>query len=122
MNRKSFQPSLGALLLIGVIGCAHCDTCDDFPRPCVGQGCGHGMMVAPPMAGVPVAANRVAIPTTANAVAEPSILAPATPGPFSRPAASLTSTPASDPAPPAAPAAEVSQPTTNSPPASPTGN
>lgn len=23
------------------VGCAHCDTCDDFPAPCTGPNCGH---------------------------------------------------------------------------------
>ncbi len=28
----------------GVVGCAQCDTCDDFPVPCVGPNCGQGLM------------------------------------------------------------------------------
>ena len=24
----------------GVVGCAQCDTCDDFPTPCIGPNCG----------------------------------------------------------------------------------
>ena len=28
-------------LVAGAVGCAHCDTCDDFPTPCVGGDCGY---------------------------------------------------------------------------------
>jgi hypothetical protein len=28
----------------GLAGCAVCDTCDDFPGPCVGPNCGQGGM------------------------------------------------------------------------------
>ena len=28
-------------LTAGAVGCTHCDTCDDFPTPCVGGNCGY---------------------------------------------------------------------------------
>jgi hypothetical protein len=31
---------VAAGLAVGAVGCAHCDTCDDFPAPCVGPNCG----------------------------------------------------------------------------------
>lgn len=38
----------------GTIGCAHCDTCDDFPTPCVGANCnGAPLAYAGPVAGMP---------------------------------------------------------------------
>ena len=27
-------------LAVGMTGCTHCDTCDDFPTPCTGPNCG----------------------------------------------------------------------------------
>jgi len=31
----------------GVVGCAQCDTCDDFPAPCVGPNCGQNSYTPP---------------------------------------------------------------------------
>ena len=33
------------------IGCAHCDTCDDFPAPCTGPNCGQAYQVGLPTDG-----------------------------------------------------------------------
>jgi hypothetical protein len=31
---------VAASVAAGVVGCAQCDTCDDFPAPCTGPNCG----------------------------------------------------------------------------------
>ena len=31
---------VAAGLAAGTVGCAQCDTCDDFPAPCIGPNCG----------------------------------------------------------------------------------
>ncbi len=31
---------LAATVGVGYVGCAQCDTCDDFPAPCTGPNCG----------------------------------------------------------------------------------
>jgi len=36
------------------VGCAHCDTCDDFPAPCTGPNCGALYQGVPIGAGVPI--------------------------------------------------------------------
>ncbi len=33
---------VAAGLAAGTVGCAQCDTCDDFPAPCIGPNCGVG--------------------------------------------------------------------------------
>ena len=38
---------VAALMAVGVVGCAQCDTCDDFPAPCTGPNCGQGPGGAP---------------------------------------------------------------------------
>ncbi len=40
--------SLAAILAGGLAGCAHCDTCDDFPVPCTGPGCNTSMRTMGP--------------------------------------------------------------------------
>jgi hypothetical protein len=50
-----------AIGAMAATGCAHCDTCDDFPAPCVGANCGGGGVaggypVAAPMEGAMMAA------------------------------------------------------------------
>ncbi len=47
---------VAAGLAVGAVGCAHCDTCDDFPAPCVGPNCGGQYGVYGPGAG-PMAAD-----------------------------------------------------------------
>lgn len=44
---------LSAALAASAIGCAHCQTCDDFPVPCTGPNCGHAGhgSYAPPVFG-----------------------------------------------------------------------
>jgi len=46
---------VAAGLAVGAVGCAHCDTCDDFPAPCVGPNCATGPMGAYGMASGPTA-------------------------------------------------------------------
>ncbi len=86
----------GLALTMGSVGCAHCDTCDDFPAPCTGPNCGypynHGGDV---YAGAPAPAS-----------ADASMSAPAAPAPSSvssTPAPGASLGPASDAAPKPAP-------------------
>ena len=37
---RSYLLLVAAALAAGGFGCAHCDTCDDFPAPCTGPNCG----------------------------------------------------------------------------------
>jgi hypothetical protein len=47
MPRSRWIVAAAALAMSAASGCAHCDTCDDFPTPCAAEGgCG---AVAPPM-------------------------------------------------------------------------
>ena len=55
------------LALAGVTGCAQCDTCDDFPAPCVGPNCGQngfatGGFIPPTQAGLPQDAAMTTAP------------------------------------------------------------
>jgi hypothetical protein len=72
MSRLSLLVASAALGLAAV-GCAHCDTCDDFPAPCNGPNCGmtsgygmSGPQTAPTTAAPaqPPAAGAAAAPTT----------------------------------------------------------
>ena len=88
MSRSSLL--LMAALAAGGFGCAHCDTCDDFPAPCTGPNCGfQGYPIGAELPGAPVDP----IP------AGPSDLVPVGP-PLGGPAAEPTPSPLS-PAPPA---------------------
>jgi hypothetical protein len=63
-------------LAVGAVGCAHCDTCDDFPAPCIGGNCGGMGGPMPGMAMAPMTSEPAAAPA-------PSAPAPADqPGPF----------------------------------------
>ena len=41
MPRSRHLLMAAASLAIGAFGCAHCDTCDDFPVPCTSSNCGY---------------------------------------------------------------------------------
>lgn len=79
-----------ALILAGAVGCSHCDTCDDFPTPCVGGDCGYGTsnpmmgpgMGMPPGGPVTMAPGGPAL-APADAPAAPA--APAAKPPATRP-------------------------------------
>ena len=79
MSRSSLL-LVAAALAAGGFGCAHCDTCDDFPAPCTGPNCGfQGYPIGAELPGGPI----VPIP------AGPSDLAPVGPpvgGPAAEPA------------------------------------
>jgi hypothetical protein len=49
MLRLSALMLVAAGLSISAVGCAQCDTCDDFPAPCTGPNCagGYGMPSGP---------------------------------------------------------------------------
>jgi len=74
----------------GAIGCAHCDTCDDFPVPCSGANCGGpGVPVAPvvEMPGSPI----LMAPGAAVGATAPEITSQ--PGPFAQPTSPTSSNP-----------------------------
>lgn len=77
-----------ALTASGALGCAHCDTCDDFPAPCLGGDCLGGG--PPPMVGSPVAAGPAV--ESAPVISTPAP-ASAQPGPFSAPAGGAADSP-----------------------------
>jgi hypothetical protein len=97
------------MLTAGAIGCAHCDTCDDFPTNCVGGNCAnpaYGPVPAVAMQGSAFGAGRM-VPGPVNQ-----------PGPSTGPAG-VTTAPAA-PAAPAGAAPITSQPTgRDTPPAAP---
>ncbi len=69
----------------GFSGCAVCDTCDDFPTPCTGPGCGqngmggHGLPVMGAATPVYSATNDSAGPAPTMPPAPASMNAPASP-------------------------------------------
>ena len=48
MSRSRLLLAFALMTALGTFGCAHCDTCDDFPAPCVGPNCGGGAGYAAP--------------------------------------------------------------------------
>lgn len=63
---------LAVAMAAGVAGCTFCDTCDDFPTPCVGGNCGEPGTS-------PVGGNYVAMPNSSDgpmASAPPTLLPP----------------------------------------------
>ena len=86
------------LAIAGATGCAQCDTCDDFPAPCVGPNCGQNGydtngFVPPTQDGLPYEAARMAPPAddTAppmnNGATTPSNATPDMPSPSTPPTA-----------------------------------
>jgi hypothetical protein len=77
---------VAAALAAGTIGCAHCDTCDDFPTPCTGPNCGYaGLLPGAPevMAPGPVSQPaQMAPPANTNAAPETAPAPTTTPGPL----------------------------------------
>ena len=68
----------------GVVGCAQCDTCDDFPAPCTGPNCGHMHGIPPEIADPAMGQGSPVMGTTtpvapANDAAGPAPTAPAAP-------------------------------------------
>lgn len=109
MSRSSLL-LVAAALAAGGFGCAHCDTCDDFPAPCAGPNCGsQGYPIGSEIPGGPI------VPFPAG----PSYLAPLdSPGAGPTAAPSFTPLPTLPPAEsPAAP--ETPAPLPDSPPAPP---
>ena len=83
MNRMRWNLVVAASLASAVVGCAQCDTCDDFPAPCRGPNCGQNFTPAaftPPPMGQPGPVPM----TIGDDMAEP---APAVPSPTMPPAA-----------------------------------
>jgi hypothetical protein len=91
---------VAAAVAAGVVGCAQCDTCDDFPAPCTGPNCGQNQNLggvpglAPTMSqGAPV----MGVSTPGNPPMDDS----AGPGPDAPPPA--TRSPATPPVDPTSP-------------------
>ncbi len=105
------SPLLTAVALaIGSAGCTHCDTCDDFPIPCVGGNCG-GVMASPaPTGGYTAVPGPVIVtqpspmPTTAPVMAPPVEEAPAAPNTNAKPIETPPATPSTPEAIPTTPA------------------
>lgn len=60
------------LALAAATGCAQCDTCDDFPAPCVGPNCGQNGydvngFVPPTQDGLPYDAAQATVPSNPDA-------------------------------------------------------
>ncbi len=69
--------AIAVVAVAGAIGCAHCDTCDDFPAPCVGGNCNGAAtgyaMATPTMATAPAGAPGMPYtPPASNAAAAPA--------------------------------------------------
>ena len=85
MSRISLM-TVAAAVAACLVGCAQCDTCDDFPAPCTGPNCGQNqpgiLDYLPPGPGQPFGSGAPAstmttpAPNPANDTAAP---APATP-------------------------------------------
>ena len=94
------------LAIAGATGCAQCDTCDDFPAPCVGPNCGQNGydtagFIPPTQDGLPAGAARMTPPV--------DDAAPPMNGGPQGPASSMPDTP--DPsAPPTVPPTETTPP------------
>ncbi|GAC1341313.1 MAG: hypothetical protein NVSMB14_06600 [Isosphaeraceae bacterium] len=83
MPRSNLLP-LVALLAAGVVGCAHCDICDDFPAPCTGPGCYTGGAPGAPMmvpAGAPVPVSNAAAGAPGPVISNRNSAGPAMPPP-----------------------------------------
>lgn len=79
MFRKGL-PASAVVLFLSIAGCTHCDTCDDFPTPCLGPNCGGtggGSYTAPvaPVNGYAAQPGMSPIDSS-NAVAEPAMSVP----------------------------------------------
>ena len=106
MSRISLM-MVAVAVAAGVVGCAQCDTCDDFPAPCTGPNCGgNAAMLAPTMTqgGPPVMGVSPAGPTMENAPpANPPASDSDGPGPVVPPTTPSPMTPPVDPASPPPP-------------------
>jgi len=92
----------------GVIGCAQCDTCDDFPTPCVGPNCGQAYGVPGDVLAPTMGRGGPAMMGTMAPIAEPAhdAAGPAPSTPAAEPSASVTPADVpSSPPPPMDPAA-----------------
>lgn len=111
--------TLAAALTAGFLGCAHCDTCDEFPTPCVAGQCdGSGEMYAAvpttsgPIFDAPVATAPTSVmmdPMSGPGVPAAPIQSQATPPPppIPAPTAPRSGAAPSDSPPAAVPASET---------------
>jgi hypothetical protein len=102
----------------GVVGCAQCDTCDDFPAPCVGPNCGQlmpgglpgyfGDNMGPGAGDPPLGSGAPSLqPAPPSA---PPASDSASPAPASSAPAAMPTTPAVNPASPPVPTEPGSRP------------
>ena len=108
-------PLVAVALAIGASGCTHCDTCDDFPIPCVGSNCGplgvnQGSYTPVGTVPAPTSAPAASAEESAHDVAPAPMISPSqepSPAPASEtpaaPAATDPKAPAVEPVPPPAP-------------------
>jgi hypothetical protein len=88
----------------GVVGCAQCDTCDDFPAPCTGPNCGQpysvpAAMTDPAMTqGGPVMGTTTPVPPGNDSAGPAPVAPPESPGPDAPPAGSGSPPTPMDPA------------------------
>ena len=87
----------------GVVGCAQCDTCDDFPVPCTGPNCGQLMPGGVPGYfgdNMPSQGDTVmgaSAPTTYSTASDSAGPAPPTPTPTPTPVDPTSPPPPMDP-------------------------
>ena len=87
----------------GVVGCAQCDTCDDFPAPCTGPNCGgNAAMLAPTMTQggpPPMGASTPTAPSGYDSAAPAPVAPPTNPTPMTPSVDPTSPPPPMDPAP-----------------------
>ena len=84
----------------GVVGCAQCDTCDDFPAPCTGPNCSQGLGGVP---GLAPTMSQGAPVMGASTPSGPSMNDSAGPGPDAPASTRTPMTPPVDPTSPPTP-------------------
>lgn len=100
MSRPSLLV-LAASMAAVAVGCAHCDTCDDFPAPCTGPNCGYPYQATFPfddgMHVEPIVTGPIGMPAgqiVSGPVGTPSVVPPSpTPANGSAPADSPPASP-----------------------------
>ncbi len=68
MLRSRFLSMAAASVVASAFGCAHCDTCDDFPAPCQGASCGYQPSDVPYPTGPAVPVGTVVGPVSTGPV------------------------------------------------------
>ena len=69
---------LAATVGVGYVGCAQCDTCDDFPAPCTGPNCGQNAGGIPGYLGPMMGAETPNAPAMNDAAGPAPVVPPST--------------------------------------------